>query len=318
MIDPKLINDGIWQINSTEKTRGNKRKTIVIVGIERSGTSMIARVVKNMGVYLGESHNDAVFEDVQIANALEKKDIRAFRKIVRKNNEKHDLWGWKRPKAFTYKERYIGTIENPHFIITFRDILAIAKRNELSVNAALLKSLKQAAEKYIDLCKFVENLKHPALCISYEKAIMNNDSLINSISKFIGVGIDESKSLSHLIENGRAEYLINSTNKLNDENRRSKDILNGKCSYLGKVDEVRPNLIRGWIKCKKNDKPVSLIVKHNGEAISEIKADLFRPDLLEHKLGNGKHAFKLELPKGVLSKNIGLMVKNTDFYLLTE
>lgn len=47
-------------------------------------------------------------------------------------------WGFKRPDAFRvindYVDDCVHIFRNPRFVITFRDPVAIAKRNEISIH----------------------------------------------------------------------------------------------------------------------------------------------------------------------------------------
>ncbi len=54
-------------------------------------------------------------------------------------------------------------------IVMLRDPASIAKRNEVSMHADFLEQMRRAAERTLDLVRFVETIKVPTLVISYEK-----------------------------------------------------------------------------------------------------------------------------------------------------
>ena len=63
------INYGTTTINKPDIKQD--QKTIVIFGVARSGTSMVAAVLDTLGIFLGDKKDDIFFEDIQISNILE-------------------------------------------------------------------------------------------------------------------------------------------------------------------------------------------------------------------------------------------------------
>jgi molybdenum cofactor biosynthesis enzyme MoaA len=78
-------------------------------------------------------------------------------------------------------------------------------------------------------------------------------------------------------------------------------------SLNGYVDCVEDAMVSGWAwdPGKPND-PVVVEISRNGQSIAAILADGFRQDLLEARFGNGRHAFRFELPPDVLSAETGV------------
>jgi molybdenum cofactor biosynthesis enzyme MoaA len=78
-------------------------------------------------------------------------------------------------------------------------------------------------------------------------------------------------------------------------------------SLNGYVDCVEDTMVSGWAwdPGKPND-PVVVEISRNGRSIATIAADGFRQDLLEARFGNGRHAFRIELPPDVLSAEAGV------------
>lgn len=133
----------------------NQRKTVVVLGMHRSGTSMVTGVLSRLGVDVGQellgkhwSNPLGHFEDrdflelnnrileaaggswdappsedairAQMANFIkEVKDV-----IGRKNSS---IWGWKDPRTSLTIELYLPYLTNPYFIVCHRDFKAIAE-----------------------------------------------------------------------------------------------------------------------------------------------------------------------------------------------
>src|SRR5688572_21236041 len=106
--------------------------TVIVVGLPRSGTSMIAAVLRALDVYIGTEIDGAVFEDRQFAAALASGHPEELARLIDERNAAHAIWGFKRPEAYRQLELLIPLCRNPRVIVTFRDILAIALRNRLA------------------------------------------------------------------------------------------------------------------------------------------------------------------------------------------
>ena len=184
-MESSLINAGMAVINPS--CNSIPEKTVIVVGGERSGTSMVAGALKSLGIFLGDSHDQAVFEDTRIFKTLEGNDLEAFSKLVETYNSKYAIWGWKRPKSFAYANKFTDRVRNPHFIVTFRDSFSIAMRNMISVQADLKHNLLNTAKRNEQLIKFVITCNLPMLCVSYEKAISNKENFINSLIDYLNI-----------------------------------------------------------------------------------------------------------------------------------
>ena len=97
-----LKNKGIVVLNQTQQLL-NRKKTIAIIGVARSGTSMVGRVLNSLGVFMGTQINEPIFEDRQISKLLEKDEsYERFANLVKRRNRNYDIWAWKRPSAVNY------------------------------------------------------------------------------------------------------------------------------------------------------------------------------------------------------------------------
>ena len=175
----ELINTGTCALNWNRQTE-KKEKTIVICGLPRSGTSMVAMLLKNVGIFLGDIIDNAVFEDIEMAKLLTDNDgkLEAF---IQKRNAKHKAWGWKQPNAYLYNKKFIDKIRNPHFIILFRDYTSIAMRRSISARSDFSDNLQKIHQEYGALLQFISTCEAPVLVISYEKAITQKMKVIKSI-----------------------------------------------------------------------------------------------------------------------------------------
>jgi len=144
-------------------------KTIVILGMHRSATSLVAGGIHKFGVPLGtklipadssnpKGHwedndfrflNDDILKsaggswhdppsEMAIMAQKEKYNLRIKTLIEKKQQE---IWGWKDPRTTLTIKLFVPHLENPHFICCFRNPVEVAKslqkRNHFSIEKGL-------------------------------------------------------------------------------------------------------------------------------------------------------------------------------------
>jgi hypothetical protein len=281
-----LINNGIVQLNKGNKN--TEEKTIVVLGIPRSGTTMMVKVLESLGVYMGQTKG-IVKEDTKLSKLLEKEeDIKAFKNLVNSRNKKHKVWGWKRPEAFKYIKKFEEIIRNPHFIFIFRDPLAISLREQISMNIDFLTKMEECQKRYSKIIKYVSNTSYPCLLVSYEKATSKKGAFINSLGSFLDIKIN-----NNIKNDAKSKIQLDDPNYL--KNTKRKDNL-----IKGKVDKIINYKIRGWAIDGLNQSIYVDIEINRGllnSRIFTVLADEFRPGLKKRGFGSGKFGFSLDLKK---------------------
>jgi hypothetical protein len=72
--------------------------------------------------------------------------------------------------------------------------------------------------------------------------------------------------------------------------------------YIGNLDAVKGFYVYGWAYNKKNlEERVEVVVFVDNKPVAEAVADLFRQDLLDAGIGDGKHGFLIKLPEDLVS-----------------
>lgn len=74
-----LKNRGIAIIGESSFARSN---IIVVVGVARGGTSMVAGSMAKLGIFMGDKAAPPVFEDMRLSDSFERRDLRAVQDIV--------------------------------------------------------------------------------------------------------------------------------------------------------------------------------------------------------------------------------------------
>lgn len=275
---PGLDNTGFVVLNPPAVSEA--RKTIIILGVARSGTSMVAGVLERLGVPMGHKKDNVVFEDREIARALETtEDPAAFEALVADRNAKYDIWGWKRPNAILYVQRFEERVRNPHYIITFRDFLSIASRNVISMAADFADSLFYAQNAYGRVLEFMSTTQAPCLLVSYEKALVNREALVDSLIAFAGLAPtgEQRRRAAEMVESSPQAYRVHA--------RR----------YRGVLDRFQDGVLLGWARCSDNQDPIMVDVLVDDRLVSSVPADQVRPDLRKLGWGEGRYGFRIDI-----------------------
>lgn len=172
------------KLYQSEEKSGNAEKTFVCFGVPRGGTSMVAGSLVGMGVFMG-SNLPVNQEDPNFTNRSRSEMV----KTIEDRNHQFTNWGWKFPNASYYLNDLVTALRNPHFIIVYRDPVAIAQRHIFDHNIC---DHEQAVESAFDdlLTKHQRNIdlarRHrvPTLLVSYEKAINDPLQFLNELAEF--------------------------------------------------------------------------------------------------------------------------------------
>lgn len=206
----------LWHYREITTIKKSGEKEIVILGMHRSGTSLVAGWLHILGVDMGsdvhgpsEANPKGFFEDMEFRKLNEMilfeakgswqhppseeeilscrpKLLKQIKEIMQKKRDKK-LWGWKDPRTVLTVKLYLSFLKNPHFIICFR--------NPLSVAMSLYKRDKFPIEEGLNLTnvynkRIINFLKeNPAInkhFINFEHIFANPERELNKIVQFIG------------------------------------------------------------------------------------------------------------------------------------
>ncbi len=272
----ELINWGTLSLNKDESKSGPK--TVVVLGIARSGTTMVAKILQELGVYLGDK-DSPVSEDMSVSNLLEKdRNMEAFDQLVAERNEAHSIWGWKRPEAFRYIKHFEGHIRNPHFIFLYRDPLAIGVREKTSMQADVFQAMTRVQKRYTAINRYVQNTEHACLLVSYEKALLKSKALIDSLVEYLDLDVsDETKSNAlKAIQTDNQEYLKRTSRKKRPQ---------------GVLKSTKDGILKGWAFNGRNRQKQNVDLYVNGRLLKTLVANEYKAALEKKSIGDGKHAF---------------------------
>lgn len=278
--DDDLINKGVI-INRRIGSSVTGRRTFIVSGLHRSGTSLVASVLQHTGIFMGQQINDAVFEDEEILAILREGDTGRLQRLIRDRNANYGTWGFKAPLAYTHLQpEQLALFDNAHLIVTFRDVASIAVRNSLSEYSDAMVALREAVRQLDALVTFIGKANASSLLLSYEKALLFPGDFVDTLMQFAGLPNNPvlRARLASLVEPNRREYLTHA--------RRI---------YQGRIDGVVGGNLLGWCQLLGSNEPVRLDLFIGDRLARSFLADVFRQDLLDARIGEGAHGFGVEL-----------------------
>lgn len=163
-------------------------KTVVIAGVPRGGTSMVAGTVREMGINLGDrlgiNHEDPAFLP---------QDVERIRELVNQRNQEQETWGWKMPHSLDYLDRIEDDLRNPHIILVWRNVAAIAISQVNWSGAELDTALAFSAKRLHHMSEKASLLKSPVLHVNYEQAVREPAQFVETLAAFLGIELDADK-----------------------------------------------------------------------------------------------------------------------------
>jgi len=174
------------------------KKTIIVVGIGRSCTSLTAAVIDGLGVDMDGSY-DGHFERLHF------KDGDWTEETIKDLNDTYDNWGVQLTANKHEIFKACEVLRNPHIIIVMRDPVANAQRLLSSDKSYFTNSLAvdYVIDKHNELLG-IKTLGDPTMLISCERIRYEPELIIDHLCDFIQIKGNKQKALNR-IGNG---YLI--------------------------------------------------------------------------------------------------------------
>jgi hypothetical protein len=156
------------------------QKTVVIVGVQRGGTSMVAGVARELGVNLGKNLGNN-HEDPEFLS----KDLDKIRSVINTRNQAFDTWGWKMPHSSEYLLELLADIRNPFVIVVIRNLLAMAESQMKRSEAKFENAFKFSHNRLTQVASIIPELTCPTLLVNYEEAVSTPKKFVDEISSFL-------------------------------------------------------------------------------------------------------------------------------------
>ena len=166
-------------------------RTLIVTGPHRSGTSLVAAMLQRAGIFIGREINDIVYEDEELDRLFHSGDALALRRVIGERDGAYRVWGFKIPMLCRDLPREcLAWFTNPHLIVTLRDPVAMAVRTAVSEYQDPIRSLRHAVADLHSVLAYIDMVDCPTMLLSYEKALMMPEQLVDAVARFCGIGLD--------------------------------------------------------------------------------------------------------------------------------
>ena len=207
-------------ITKNVPTEDKMPKTIIVVGVARGGTTVVAAVLDSIGVYMGPSTQlgaGGAFE-----NQVFMTDETNWPAEIDRCNLLYDIWGWKNPSMFNMMDHIPHTVRNPHCIFVFRDIIALAggliARRGINQDSGDVVAL--AEESLQTLYKAATEIDLPSLFVSYERIKTSPEVFVASLAQFCGLTVSprqRAEAMERIMPQGGYIHLPNGWRSATDQ-----------------------------------------------------------------------------------------------------
>lgn len=268
-----LHNKGVRVVGDAGRITGDGPKTLVVVGVARGGTSLVAGALHHLGVFVGDKAYAPVFEDIRLAGTLESGDMEDAGHILAEYGSRFPVWGFKRPGIVDSLPQWHSLWRNPVYLFVFKDIFSVANRNAISMREDLTYSLKIACDQNRKIVDFIAESGCDGVLYSYEKIMADRELFLRSLIDMLpGSTVDRERfdQAMRFIRPNPEDYL--------DASRVTK--------ATGKITSFTAETLSGWAYALHSDEPVDVVLYVDDRPVASCKAMYFRPELAdspEHK-----------------------------------
>lgn len=261
------------------------KNPVIVLGSPRGGTSLTAGILHQLGVDMGDirepdpENPKGYFEDKNflsllddILNSAEKGshgfNLPSKKKIISQRGKFKDrikdlieerasqadscFWGWKANTTSLCPELFLPYLDEPHFIIVFRNSLKVAEsmvrytRNKDYENLTLAEALKITNTYYENIRYFLDN--NPNLScyfIAFEELLSNPYSQVQSLIKFLDIKAGKEQFQ-------KAVSLVSAPSEMKKTKKKAyfNSLVRERIPRFAKQSIRRPSYIPKYIKSK--------------------------------------------------------------------
>jgi hypothetical protein len=236
-------------------------RTVVVLGLARSGTSVVTGILKVLGVDMGPSVDDQAnprgsHEDLDFAHlhreiferagagtgywnppprqailALAPQLESAIRGLLEKKSQGKSVWGWKHTRTLLTYELFLPHLVNPQFVLVFRNALATALSSvehtrKFQNPLDFTQALKLVHFYHGEMMRFLDDHANvPTLLVSYEDVVADPQQEAARLASFLGLAPAETKT------DDIAQFVI-PRDKIRTEKRKMRSFWRGKLPRL--------------------------------------------------------------------------------------
>jgi hypothetical protein len=205
-----------------QSTDSTLEKTVLVFGLARGGTSLIAGVLLELGVFMGHNAHQTKHEYTPLYPGMPKIELL---ETIRANDRTHSVWGWKCPKDIFHIDQYLHHLRNPHAIIVFRNFLDTSMSSYKHNSIDLLHALRENQPVMEGIISFAIDSEVPTALVSYEKALANPSLFVGGVVNFLQLPTAGKTQLANAVQfSSRGTYSLVSTSTKDPEMAKHKTL----------------------------------------------------------------------------------------------
>lgn len=191
----------VLSLNTAGEEALPEKRTLVVLGGYRGGTSMVAGLLRLMGVFMGFRLGQRNNEDLDFQGAPPERVV----DLAGERDRLFDLWGWKCPGSIYSIGSLQRHLRNPRFIVIFRDLMAVAQNEMAREIYGFEEAVWKSADQQMRLADFVLRSSSPTLVASYERAVRDCDLFVKDLAAFTGLDFpaEDLEKLATFVRNRR-------------------------------------------------------------------------------------------------------------------
>lgn len=163
-------------------------RTVVVLGVGRGGTSLIAGCLRALGISMGRNVHPLKHEWSPVAHLADgEPDLAATYRAIAAMDHEFEKWGWKSPRDFAQLEKIASLLRDPGFIFVTRDVLESALSGLAYQNMPFELGLYEVTTVYRRLAHSLRFLPWPTLVVSYSDALQHPRPLVDLLCSFLSI-----------------------------------------------------------------------------------------------------------------------------------
>jgi hypothetical protein len=274
--------------------------TVLVVGLGRSGTSVVIRLLRDMGLFVGDDLDAVTLEDARLGEAIGRDGwgFRRSQKVIDDYNGRFASWAFKHPVHNLSTLFHLGRFREARVVFVARDPVAVGTRLLMQRPGAGFAGGFFRAQWLNAVYAFLAwRSQRPALFLSYEKLLTQPKESIGALAQLAGLAL-EPDALDRLV----------AVIEPNDPAYGAKWMSSAKLKgYLDRSNRVE---VAGWVSAG-TDAPVRAVnLFINGDYVGTNLATLLRRDVLTSSAHPTGHCgFRFALAKLDVAERFGALTE---------
>ena len=270
--------------------------TLLVVGLGRSGTSVVIRLLRDMGLFVGDDLDAVTLEDARLGEAMggDRWGFRRSNAVIADYNRRFVSWAFKHPVHNLATLLHLRHFRGPRVVFVARDPVAVGTRLLMQRPEAGFAAGFFRAQWLNALYAFLAwRSRRPALFLSYEKLLTQPKESIQALAQFAGLTL-QPDALDRLV----------AVIEPNDPAYGAKWMSSAKLKgYLDRSNRVE---VAGWVSAGTETPVRAVNLFINGDYVSTTLATLLRRDVLTSSAHpTGHSGFRFALAKLEVAERFG-------------